>query len=117
MLRVLSLLLVSGMMSGCAEPLARLAIDAADLHQATSDYVRENIAQRRYIRAECRASVVRQVETLRAKGNETDVQRVLRDNYPPLITMRIAKATIDGQHAELLEIPPSCGIDLGEFRQ
>ncbi len=109
----LTLLLMQG---GCTETLARFATDASDLHQATSAYMRENVEQRRFVRAECRASLVRQIETLRGENKEVEIQRLLRENYPSLVTLEILNA-IDDHVTSILSEPPSCGIDLGVFRQ
>jgi len=115
MIRLVALGLILLMLGGCAETLARFATDAADLHQATSDYVRENIAARRYVRSECRASLVRQIEALRDEGDEVGIQQVLRDSYPPLVTMDILSKT--DRVSDILSTPPSCGVDLGNYRQ
>ncbi len=113
MTRFIAATLALLLLGGCAETLARFATDAADLHQATSDYVRENIAARRFVRSECRASLVRQIEAL--EGDEVGIQQVLRDSYPPLVTMDILSKT--DHVSDILSTPPSCGIDLGNYRQ
>ena len=110
-------------LGGCAEFVARLAIDASDLHTAARDYALENKAQRIFIRSECRKSVNIQIEEARADGGggEVAVQQILRNNYPPLVTMGILDDAIDDNVTGILSVPPSCGVEveinLGEFRQ
>ena len=114
----LALVIVLG---GCTEFLARLAIDASDLHAAARAYSLENKAQRIFIRSECRKSVNIQIEEARADGGggEAAVQQILRDAYPPFVTLYIINDAIDDNVTGILSVPPSCGveIDLGEFSQ
>ena len=120
MIRALALVLLLAP-GGCTEFVARLAIDASDLHTAARDYALENKAQRIFIRSECRKSVNIQIEEARADGGggEEAVQQILRDHYPPLVTMGILDKAIDDNVTGILSVPPSCGVqmDLGEFIQ
>ena len=120
MIRALALVLLLAT-GGCTEFLARLAIDASDLHAAARAYTLENKAQRILIRSECRKSTNIQIEEARADGGggEEVVQQILRDAYPPLVTMDIISAAIDDAGPGILSVPPSCGVEihLGEFRQ
>ena len=105
------------LLGGCAEFLIRAATDAADLHQATRDYLLENKAQRIHIRSECRKSVDNQIEQARETDGEAAVQQILRDNYPRLVTTVILDGVLEDNAAGILSTPPSCGVDLGVFRQ
>ena len=119
MIRALGLVLLLAL-GGCTEFVARLAVDASDLHAAARAYTLENKAQRIFIRSECRKSVNIQIEEARADGGggEAAVQQILRDAYPPLVTMDIINDAIDDNLTGILSVPPSCGgDDLGDFRQ
>lgn len=117
MLRILSLLLVLTMMSGCAGFTAQAIVDATELHQAVRDYAHENKNQRIWVRNECRKSVNIQMEKAREEKGELAVQQILRDNYPRLITIDILNSSLNKGEIDILSTPPSCGIDVGESRQ
>ncbi|KKK87560.1 hypothetical protein LCGC14_2752030 [marine sediment metagenome] len=66
--------------------------DAAYLHQASRNFVIERHTFRQWIRAECRASLVRDLEKLQKEGNESGVRALLAANYPGLVTFDIIDA-------------------------
>ena len=93
-------------LGGCAETGARLLTDATYLHESASAYVREIHDLRRFVRAECRASMVREIDSLREEGDETVLRRMLAANYPGLVTVDI----ITGDDLTgVLSSPPGCG--------
>ncbi len=102
----LALLLLLG---GCAETVARVAVDAAYLHDAASDYVREQHQARQAIREACRASVARELQQLIEAGDEHALRAVLRRAYPPLVTMDIIDSALEDSAAGILSEPPGCG--------
>ncbi len=95
-------------LGGCAETIARAAVDAAYLHDAASDYVRETHVLRQAIRKACRASVERDIQRLIEAGEEAALRSMLRDVYPPLVTMDIIDSALEGRSSILSE-PPGCG--------
>lgn len=103
--------------SSCVGVGARLIVDAEELHQAIRDYAHENKAQRIWVRNECRKSVNIQMDKAREEEGELAVQKILRDNYPSLVTMDILNSSLENGNVDFLSTPPSCGVDLGEFRK
>ena len=97
------------LLGGCAETLARVTTDAAYLHEAASEYVREQHQARQNIRQECRSSVAREIQQLIEAGDEPALRAMLRSVYPPLVTMDIVNAALDDSGASVLSEPPGCG--------
>ena len=83
-------------LSGCVGLAATLLGDANALHQAGRDYVLENHDLRRFIRAECKASLVRQIEALRNDGDEAALREMLAKNYPDLVSIDLFKRFENG---------------------
>ncbi len=97
------------LLGGCAETLARVTTDAAYLHEAASEYVREQHQARQNIRQECRASVAREIQQLIEAGDEPALREMLRSAYPPLVTMDIIGRAMDNDGNTFLSEPPGCG--------
>ncbi len=92
---------------GCGDILARAVVDAAYLHEAASDRVREQHERRKYIRQECYASVDRDILRMIEEKKEVEVRRLLREAYPPLITTAIIDRALEGR-SDILTGPPGC---------
>ena len=107
MSRYVLVILASLLLGGCAESLARLVTDATYLHEAASAYVREVHGTRQFIRQECRASLVREIEGLKRAGDEEALRKMLAENYPALVTIDVLKAARDDP-AGILSKAPGC---------
>ena len=103
---ILAPLLLGGCVGG--EFLARALTDAAYLQGVAGEYTREIHALRQLIRQECKASLMREVETLRKAGDEAALRELLAKSYPDLVTVGVVKAAGgDGEGA--LSRAPGCG--------
>jgi hypothetical protein len=102
-----ALILAGLLLGGCAGTAARIATDAAYLHETAGAYVREIHAFRQFIRAECKASLVREIDTLRQDGDEAKLRATLAGNYPGLVSVDgIMQAQEDP--AGILATAPGC---------
>ncbi len=96
------------LLGGCAEWMARLSVDSAALYEASRAYVTEIHDLRRFIRSECRASLVREIDDLVEAGDEAALREILVKNYPGLVTVDIiAEARADPRG--VLAHAPGCG--------
>ena len=107
MTRYVLLILAPLLLGGCAEGLARLVTDASYLHETASAYVRETHNLRQWIRSECRASLVREIEALKRAGDEPALREMLAENYPGLVTIDVLKSARDDP-AGILAQAPGC---------
>jgi hypothetical protein len=83
-------------------------VDAAALYEAARAYTVEVHDLRRFIRAECRASLVREIDDLVEAGDEAALRAMLASNYPGLVTVDIiAEARADP--GGVLAHAPGCG--------
>ena len=80
-------------LGGCAEFLARGITDATYLHVTAGTYVREVHGFRQFIRQECRASLVREIEAMKRAGDEAALRKMLAENYPDLVTVGLFKSS------------------------
>ena len=92
-------------LGGCAEWAARLMEDAAYLHQSGRAYVFETHDLRRFIREECKASLVREIDTLKLSGDEAALRQMLAANYPGLVTTSIIDEARENPSSILAEAP------------
>ncbi len=90
--------------SGCETFVATAIVDAQAAHNATYDFVAENINIRRQVREKCRDLVMREVDRLTAQEQYSEARALLAKHYPPLVTMGIVE---DG--AESLNRAGICG--------
>ena len=94
-------------LGGCAEFLARAMMDATYLQVTASEYVREVHGLRQFIRQECRASLMREVDKLKLTGDEEALREVLAKSYPGLVTVKLYK-TARGDQESVLSRAPGC---------
>ena len=87
--RVIASVILSLFLFGCAEVSARAIQEAAYLARVADDYVKEQHETRQWIRGECKASLVRQVEDLKRTGDEIAVRALLSKYYPAPITIAL----------------------------
>ena len=108
-MRIITTILVALLLGGCADWYARAVMSAATVYQDGVDYRAENNADRRWIRAQCRSSLERQIE--RAEKNEDtedSIREVLLTHYPGLVSLdAIADARDDP--TGILSHAPICG--------
>lgn len=76
-------------LTGCAGTLAQMSTDAAYLHAAGSNYVREVHAYRLWVRGECHDMLKMEVDALKADGEYGEARSRLSANYPGLVTLDI----------------------------
>ncbi len=88
-------LILTLFLTSCVEVGSRLIEDAAYLHQSGRDYVREVHDFRRWVRAECRAILVREVEDLQKSGQYEEARKRLVYVYPDLVTIDMARQSSD----------------------
>jgi len=81
--------------------------DAAYLHASGRAFVIESHDLRRFIRAECRASLVRQIEQMKNDGNEEALRKMLASHYPGLVTLNAIRAAREDT-ADVLAKAPGC---------
>ena len=107
MTRYVLVILAPLLLGGCIGPefLARLMTDAAYLQVTASEYVREVHDLRQFIRQECRASLMREVDKLKLTGDETALREVLAGSYPDLVTVGLYKAARGDQEGVLARAP------------
>jgi len=103
---LLSLVLIGGL-GGCAQGLAYAITDAVYLHEAAGAYVREVHGLRQFIRKECQASLVREIEALKRAGDESALREMLAENYPELVTVDVLRQARDDP-AGILSQAPGC---------
>ena len=94
-------------LTGCAETAARAIADGTYLQIAAGNYVRDVHAFRKWIRDQCQASLVREIDGIRKTGTEADLRALLEANYPKLVTMDILEAVKDDFDG-MLSVPPGC---------
>ena len=95
MTRYVLLILAPLLLGGCVstEFLARAITDATYLHVRAGEYVRGVHDLREFIREECQASLVREVEALKRAGDESALRKMLAESYPPLVTVGMFKSS------------------------
>ncbi len=106
-MRFLAAALALLLLGGCGNAMARFVQQGEFLHRAADDYVRMNVALRVWIRAECEASIERELAQLVEAGDEFAVRAFLTGAYPPLVTFDIIDKIDDGPTG-ILATPPSC---------
>ena len=99
------------LLTGCGETLARLTVDVTYLHEAAGNYVREIHGFRQFIRAECKASLVREIDTVRQEGDEAALRALLSRNYPGLVSLEVIAQAQEGASAVLATAPGCNGAD------
>ena len=99
--------LVLALLGGCAETAARFFQQGVYLHEAAAAYVREVHAFRQWVRVECKASLVREIDTLKDAGDEPALRALLTKNYPGLVTFDIIDAARDDPTG-ILAAAPGC---------
>lgn len=82
-------------LAGCAEAGAKALTDAAALHDAARAYVNEVHAARKQIRSKCWEMLIMEVNQLAAQGKSGEARARLRENYPPLVTVKIITTAIE----------------------
>ena len=91
---VLALALV---LTGCVEWAARAVKDADYVADRTEAYVKENHADRIWIREACRQSLRFEIAELQREGDHAAVRALLAKQYPPLITVDLIQDVLDGE--------------------
>ena len=105
--RLLPVVLLPLLLGGCAEWVARWMDDLAYLHYSGRAYVMETHDLRRWIRTECRASLVREIEQAKLDGDEASIRTLLAGHYPGLVTLDAIRAA-RGDKANVLAQAPGC---------
>ena len=99
----LSAALLALFLAGCNLP--ALNTTGTGLQAAGSAYVFENIDARKWVRAECREILNAEITALKAAGKYEEARQLLRDSYPPLVTLGIiADAEEDGVGGVLAQV-------------
>lgn len=108
------------LLGGCVEAGARAVALGTSLADAGQALVSENIADRQWVRQQCRSILEQQIASLRAEGKEEDARALLKASYPRLITEKLAaKIMADIEAGQPINLPPDiCGpgevtVDLG----
>ncbi len=96
------------LLGGCADWAARWIVDSAALYESGRAYVVEIHDQRRFIRAACRASLVREIDKMIKADDESALREMLARNYPDLVTVDIIKKARADQGGVLAHAP-GCG--------
>ena len=78
---------------GCAGFGAEMYADAMELRGEAREYIRENHEVRRWVRAECLASIRREIEAYKKDSvvAEMQIRRLLKEIYPDLVTIDLAR--------------------------
>jgi hypothetical protein len=97
-------LLAAFLLSGCETFVATAITDSQAAHQAAYDFVAENIAHRRQVRARCQSFLLREVDDLVADGDYAAARQKLKKAYTPLVTMSMVF-----DEAEILNEAMVCG--------
>ncbi len=95
------------LLSGCAQTAATVTAEGAYLLQASIDYIHRVHDKRRVIEAECWQSVQREINKLRALGDEDAVRALLIEVYPQPVSLALLKKARDDP-ASILSKPPGC---------
>ena len=90
-------ILLALLLTGCAEWMARTIKNADTLADRTEAYVRESHEDRIWVREMCRQSLRFEIAELQRKGDHAAVRALLSKQYPPLITLDIITAVLDGE--------------------
>ncbi len=80
-------------LGGCETLVASAITDVTTLHERARAYAGDIYGLRRFIRQECRASLVREIEALKREGNESALRELLASQYPDLVTVGIFKSS------------------------
>ena len=95
------------LLGGCAEWAARWAVDSAALYESGRAYVEEVHQLRQFIRSECKASLVREIDALVEVGDEPALRAMLASNYPGLVTVDTI-AEVRADPGGILATAPGC---------
>jgi len=98
------------LLGGCAGQAAKAIAFGTYLEDSAISYVKETHDLRKFVREECRASLVREIEELRQSGSEQDLRVMLASIYPKLVTIEIVTTARDNP-GNLLSRPLGCGIE------
>ena len=91
MLRGAMLLVMTLTLSGCYQWATYLEEDALLVHQASQDYIKENIERRKRIRSLCDKILYEEVVAYIKEGDFLTARTALGLAYPPLVTPSIIK--------------------------
>ena len=105
-MRIIAAALTLLLLGGCAGTVARFVQEGEYLHASADAYVREVHALGIWIRAQCEASIERELDTLIEAGDEVALRTFLRGAYPQLVTFSIIDEIDDP--VGILATPPSC---------
>lgn len=95
-------------LTSCVGVGASMITKAAYLDERADAYVRSVHDLRLYIRDECRASLIREVDILKKEGKEAELRKMLGSVYPPLVTFGIIADAQDGGVQSILVSPIGC---------
>ncbi len=93
------------LLTSCTGFAVRALTDITYLHEAAGDYVREIHGVRQFIRQECKASLVREIDTLKQNGDEKALRELLAKNYPGLVTVDIVSQARENPEGILSKAP------------
>ncbi len=88
-MRIIATVLAAALsLGGCADWYARAVVSAATVYQDGVDYRAENNADRRWVRAQCRSSLERQIEKSKKNAeSEASIRKVLLEHYPGIVSL------------------------------
>ena len=89
---VIPVLLSIFLLTGCVGFGAQAISTGNYLAGVADAFMREQHANRQWIRKECLASLIREVDKLKQKDNEAAVRELLGQHYPDLVTVSILKS-------------------------
>ncbi len=109
MIRLVLIIIGTLALTSCAGTLAKLKTEADYLHEAGDQYVRWVHGFRKWIREECKASVIREVDEKKNNKEitERDIRKFLREVHPKLVTFDIVDQARKDP-TKILAYPPGC---------
>lgn len=110
-MKYLMLLLVL-FLGGCESMYANLIQDYNDTRGAVRGYVAQNIAIRQWVRNECQVELQMELQQLRQDGKHAEARALLREAYPPVVTVAILEdyQDEDSDVASSINIPHICTV-------
>lgn len=113
MTRLLIIPLVLALLSGCAGISARAVTTGSTVLDAGQELIRLNLETRAKWRKVCVDAIDLDIAKARGEGDTAQVQKLVRDNWPPLITEAAIKKIQESAAAgEPVNLPPAvCGAE------
>ena len=111
MYKIIGLLFMAALLSGCESLYANLIQDYNDTRGLTRNYIAQNVATRQWVRNECQVELQLELQQLRADGKHAEARALLREVYPPAVTSAVLDDYRDEAAAihSTINIPHVCG--------